>query len=105
MTTRWPGSGSVSHPKAKAFILTIGRERERVTIGRYPIISLADARTEARRILAERTLGKTRPLRTSMSEALDTYYHGHVSNLRPGTQREIKRLFCRFMPAGRLVDV
>jgi len=90
----------------KAFVLTYGANRERATIGRYPIISLQDARTEAKRILAERTLGKARPPRKSLSDALETYYGTHVANLRPGTQREIKRLFARYLPKrGNLDDL
>lgn len=47
----------VSKGGAKSFILLLGAERRRHTIGRYPVISLSDARTEARRLLAEKTLG------------------------------------------------
>ncbi len=90
----------------KAFVLTHGANRERHTIGRYPIIGLADARTEAKRFLAELTLGKTRPKRASIEGALETYYDTHVATLRPGTQKEIKRLFGRFLPKrGNLEDL
>jgi integrase len=48
----------VSQGGAKTFVLVYGDDRRRLTIGRYPVISLSDARTEAKRILAERTLGR-----------------------------------------------
>jgi hypothetical protein len=35
--------------------------RQLITIGRYPTITLSQARDEAKRLLAERTLGKHRP--------------------------------------------
>jgi integrase len=37
--------------RAKAWIVLVGTERRRVTLGRYPTISLQDARTAARRLL------------------------------------------------------
>lgn len=45
---------------SKTFIVLVDSGR-RHSLGRYPLLSLADARTEARRILAEKTLGKTKP--------------------------------------------
>jgi mRNA-degrading endonuclease toxin of MazEF toxin-antitoxin module len=48
----------VSQGGTKSFVLVYGEARTRQTLGRYPIISLADARTEAKRILAELTTGK-----------------------------------------------
>lgn len=65
----------ISPQGTKAFVLTLGRDRERITIGRYPIIGLSEARTEAKRLLAERTLGKQRPSRLMASEAL-THFIG-----------------------------
>lgn len=70
-----PGFGvRVSQGGTKTFVLMVGRERQLVSIGRYPIISLADARQVARERLAERTLGKHRPARLRMSEALTRFF-------------------------------
>lgn len=77
---------------AKAFVLTYGRHRERVTIGRYPVISLLDARTEAKRILAERTLGKLRPKRLTFEEALTLFIETRKQKNRPRTARETEKL-------------
>jgi Arm DNA-binding domain len=44
---------------SKTFL--IWHRNRRITLGRYPILGLADARTEARRVLAEFTLGKLKP--------------------------------------------
>jgi hypothetical protein len=49
----------VSQGGSKTFILNISNSRR--AIGRYPVISLSEARDEAKRILAEKTLGKLRP--------------------------------------------
>lgn len=58
--------------QSKTFLVLIGKGR-RHTIGRYPLISLADARTEAKRILAEKTLGKTKPRFLAYEDARDRF--------------------------------
>ena len=63
----------VSQGGSKSFTVVCGDRRERITIGRYPIISLADDRGEAKRILAERTLGKNRPRSIAFEEALKAF--------------------------------
>jgi integrase len=63
----------LSQGGTRTFIVRLGADRQLVSIGRYPIISLADARTEAKRILAERTLGKHRPRTARWDEALTLY--------------------------------
>ena len=64
----------VSQGGTKTFTLVLGRDRQFVSIGRYPTVGLADARTEAKRMLAERTLGKHRPPRMAASQALDRFF-------------------------------
>jgi integrase len=59
----------ISQGGTKTFTLLFGTPRQRVTIGRHPIISLSDARAEAKRILAERTLGKHRPKTVAWDDA------------------------------------
>ena len=56
----------------KTFIVLIGSGR-RHRIGRYPLISLQQARGEARRILAEKTLGHIKPTYTAFDDAKDAY--------------------------------
>jgi integrase len=57
-----PGFGiRVSEGGTKSFVLTHGPRRQRETIGRFGVVSLQDARTEAKRRLAEYTLGKEKP--------------------------------------------
>lgn len=63
----------VTSTGVKSFVLTYGAQRERVTIGRYPIISLADARQIAKEKLAEITLGKHRPKRMTFGAAMELY--------------------------------
>lgn len=102
-TTYWdelPGFGiRVSQGGTRSFVLVQGRSRQRTTIGRYPAISLADARTEAKRLIAERTLGNSRVATTKFSSALDSFLRKvtaelssrfiHPEQMSPSCQRGI----------------
>jgi integrase len=63
----------VSQGGTKSFVVQHGADRRLITIGRYPIIPLADAREEAKRILAELTLGRYRPRSVRWDDALKLY--------------------------------
>lgn len=70
-----PGFGvRVSQGGTKTFVLMVGKDRQLVSIGRYPTISLLDARSVAKQLLAERTLGKHRIARLRMSDALERFF-------------------------------
>lgn len=103
-----PGFGvRVSQGGTKSFVLVHGRNRQRTTIGRYPIISLSDARSEAKRILAENTLGKHRPQIIRFEDALTEFLSTYKK--RPSTVRTTKRLLnVHFLPKfrhERLADI
>ena len=51
----------------------MGKERQRITRGRYPTIGLVEARAIAKEKQAERTLGKHRPARMVFTAALDLF--------------------------------
>ncbi|UFX44194.1 Arm DNA-binding domain-containing protein [Bradyrhizobium sp. 41S5] len=59
----------VSQGGSKTFVLN--RKNSLITIGRFPTISLSQARTEAKRLLAEFTLGKVRPQSITYSESTE----------------------------------
>lgn len=107
-TTYWdelPGFGiRVSQGGTRSFVLVQGQSRQRITIGRYPAISLAEARTEAKRLIAERTLGNSRVATIKFSSALDSFFELHCSTLRLSTAKETRRLLTKhFLPKwGRL---
>jgi integrase len=87
----------VSQGGTRAFILATGETRDRVTLGRYPVVSLADARHAAKTILAERQLGRHQPSKTTLKAALDLFAEQHLANLMPRTGKEIRRLFTRHL--------
>lgn len=61
----------VSQGGTKTFQLK--HRNRRYTIGQYPTLKLAEARTEARKLLAEFTLGKTAPHVISYKKAVETF--------------------------------
>ena len=88
---------------SKSFIVMIGSGQRRV-IGRVGIISLAEARIEAKRILAEKTLGITKkPSSITFEAALPVFLEDNYKEARGRrTKREAKRLLERhFLPAFR----
>lgn len=70
---------------------------QRRTIGRYPIISLAEARTEAKRILAEKTLGKEKIPSIPLADALVLFLADAEQRNKPRTVRDYTRLLNRHL--------
>jgi hypothetical protein len=77
----------ISQGGAKSFIVLLGSGR-RQAIGRYPTITLAQARDKAKIILAERALGKHRPDAISWKKATEQYLDFVKRNRRPHTHHE-----------------
>ena len=92
----------VSQGGAKTFTVIYGANRRRASLGRYGTISLSDARKEAKRILAEHTLGKTRTLSINFQEAVDLYLTACEQKNRPRTVYDYKRLINRHFRLGRV---
>ncbi len=96
----------VSQGGTKTFIVVYGPTRRRMTIGRFPAVGLADARAEAKRILAEATLGKHRPKTVTFDKAKDEFLEHVQHKNRPRTYEDYKRLLKRFaFGATRLHDI
>lgn len=85
---------------AKSFIVLIGPGR-RQTIGRYPMVSLSDARTAARRILAEKILGRVKPTHTALEDAVKAFLLERAKTLRGRTVADYTRLLGKHYPYGR----
>jgi integrase len=93
-----PGFGiRVSQGGAKAFVLVHGRARRRTTIGRYPTISLQEARKAAKRLLAERTLGQREATAIKFEDAVPLFISTHFPKNypKPRTKAEAERLLRR----------
>ena len=90
-----PGFGvRVSQGGVRSFVLVYGRNRKRVTLGRYPVISLQDARTKARELLAERTLGKRDAPSIKFEDAMALFLSTHYpeNSPKPRTKADTERL-------------
>lgn len=92
----------ISAGGAKTYILMVGSGRRR-TIGKVGVISLADARAEAKRILAEKTLGiAKKPSTIKFAAAVALFVEDNYRDKRPRTKHEAKRLLeSHFLPAFR----
>lgn len=101
---RFPAFGvRVSQGGSKTFVLNIHNSRR--SIGRYPIVSLAEARVEARRQLAEKTLGKVRPQSITFAAALELFLDEKKQTRRHGTWVDLRlRLNQYFTFKGQLSD-
>src|SRR6267154_733432 len=81
-----PGFGiRVSQGGAKTFVLTVGTERRRRTIGRYPIVSLA-----------QRQLGLDIPLSPPFETVLNEYLAERDRKVRRPTRQRDNYLFKLF---------
>jgi integrase len=94
----------VSEGGTKSYILTHGRRRARETLGRVGVISLSEARGEAKRRLAEYTLGKHQPKAKSWATAVSEFL---AEPRKPRTQKDYKRHLAVHFPYGdtRLFEI
>lgn len=86
----------VSQGGTKTFLLLLGAQRQKITIGRYPVISLAEARAEAKRLLAEFTLGKRTPQSITFSQAVELFLADKAQSRRPSTVKAYRTKLNRY---------
>ena len=91
----------VSAGGAKAFVLTLGIERRRITLGRYPIVTLAQARAKAKNILAARQLGLDKPPSPYFEDVKDEYLADGDRKVRSITRARDGYLFPHFKAFDR----
>jgi len=100
-----PGFGvRVSSRGVRSFILVVGRNRKRITIGRYPTIMLSEARARARELIAERVLGKDDVPSLKFEDAVPIFIASRYGDdyIKPRTKEETERLLRRhFLPKFR----
>jgi integrase len=102
-----PGFGvRVSQGGTRSFFLFTGKahNRRRHSIGRVGIITLAQARAEAKRLLAEQTLGLSKPKSITFSAALEIFEQQKYPELKPRTVYDYKATFRRHF-SKKLGDV
>jgi hypothetical protein len=93
----------ISQGGSRSWVVLVGPERRRLTIGRYPLISLAEARKQARVLLAEAALRKFQPARTPFDEAKRDFLAECVRKNKPRTVKDYTWLLDRYLDFGRRV--
>src|SRR5664279_1131967 len=82
----------VSPGGTKNFAAILGARRERVSIGRFPIISLAEARVKAKALMAERTLGQHQAKTIKFEEAYELFKSQHCARKKARTSHDYTRI-------------
>lgn len=100
-----PGFGLRCSPKSKSFVVMFGEKRRLKTLGRYPALSLQDARREARLFLSEASFGKHQDNGITYEHAVTRFLSDCEGRLRPLTVREYRRHLGFFGFPKNLADV
>ncbi|KJC49095.1 hypothetical protein UP09_07640 [Bradyrhizobium sp. LTSP885] len=80
----------------RTWIVMRGQERRRIRIGHYPAVSLADARKEAKRLLAATPLSGQR---VTFGEAYEIFKTDYIARRKARTQRDYRRMIeTHFLP-------
>jgi integrase len=82
-----PGFGILVGKKTKTFFVVTGKERRMQTLGAYPSVSLKDARSEAKRILADPTAQKAA---TGYSKAVDAFEKARTGHVKAATLKRYR---------------
>lgn len=93
----------ISQGGAKTFVLN--HRNTLITIGRYPLTTLSEARTEAKRLLAEFTLGRIRPQSITYQEAVKLFIEDKKRSRRPTTYNAYEWLLARIGLQGQLSHI
>lgn len=97
-----PAFGIRVGARAKSFVIMYGKDRRLKTIGRYPQISLSDARKEARRLLAQVSDSRPSP---AYREAKKAFLDECKARLRPRTVEQYRRYLDDLTFAGDVGDI
>lgn len=99
----------VSQGGSKSFVVMYGKKRQLKTLGRYPDLSLAEARKEAKRIQGEvlsLPIGIDTILKLTFDEARDRFLNDSRSRTKPKTFSEYERILRKhFEFEKQLADV
>jgi integrase len=88
---RTPGFGIRINGRTKSWFVMYGTRRTLKALGRYPDVSLSDARKQAMTYLGGAAEEPARKVRLTFSDVLPDYLDEHFRDLRPRTAKEAKR--------------
>lgn len=100
-----PGFGIRLSKRSKSFVAYFGKSTNRQfkTIGKYPDLSLSDARREAKILLA--TQPKLNRSTTNYSDAVKSFLSDRETKNRPETVRQYRTYLEAFHPKKKLADI
>lgn len=89
-----PGFGLRVGSRSKTWTVMVGKERRRITVGRYPAVGLQRARIEAKRLILAASLARHQPDVTCISfpAALDKFVEVRLPKNRATTAKEYERV-------------
>jgi len=85
-----PGFGIRVGKRSKTWMVMRGRNRERISIGRYGDLSLAEARAEAKRLLS--TAPEPKAVALTFAKARERFVEENYRDTKPRTKAEADRL-------------
>jgi integrase len=89
-----PSFGVRVGAKTKTFI--IKRNNRRIALGRYPRISLSEARTRAKTLLYDSTYSPAAQI--SLEKAIEAFAATHCKDYRPRSKYEVERILKKLVP-------
>lgn len=101
-----PGFGVRVGLRRRTFLVVRGRNRERITIGQWPDMTVGDARTEAKKLLAGEQ--EPRTIRRTFLEARDEFVGSHYVGKSDYTRYQVTRsltLHCARLERVQLADI
>lgn len=90
------GFGIRLSQKAKSFVVMHGTDRKLTTLGRYPEMSLKDARSLAKGIQVSKSAGSTPPSSKTFLEAIGGFTEAKARTTKPKTLQRYKRYLTAF---------
>lgn len=84
----------------RTWIVLIASGR-RQSLGRFPLVSLAEARQEAKALLGQKMLGKVRPKHYAFDDAKNEFLAECEKKNRPSTYNDYKKILRKHFPFGR----
>ena len=90
--------------QVKSWTVMVGEERRRVTIGRYPAVSLQDARAEARRLILSAAVARRDNdiSIVTVPVAVEKFVEVHLSQKKESTAKEWERVLRKhFVPVWK----
>ena len=89
-----PGFGLRVGAGVKSWTVMLGKNRRRVTLGRYPIMGLQAARLEAKRLMLSNAIARNDPniVTVTFSEALRKFIETRLPQKRVSTAKEYERI-------------